>query len=258
MPQGRGGDRSRSPAIRCRARSSTSGSRPTSASSGLVGEFEVPLGLFLQAAPPRDVIARMLRNLKEIHRGAEDWQRLLAVQDRLVILLPDAWEERRDRGLAHAELGQRDARGRRPGGLPEHAPSADDAPRSPSGSPSCAAAAGRGCTELRAQPRRPHLEWRPHRRPGARTPAGRRRRHDTAAPAQRRTLDLDCAERSPRCCCCGCSAPVLTPFVVGAVLAYALHPAVERAGARAACRASRGGRSSRSLAIVRAAGACCC
>ena len=26
-------------------------------------------GLFLQAAPPRDVLARMLRNLKEIHRS---------------------------------------------------------------------------------------------------------------------------------------------------------------------------------------------
>ena len=36
---------------------------------GLVGDFEAPLGLFLQAAPPRDVIARLLRNLKEIHRS---------------------------------------------------------------------------------------------------------------------------------------------------------------------------------------------
>jgi len=73
---------------------------------GLVGDFEVPLGLFLQAASSRDVIARLLRNLKEIHRSAGDWVRLLAVQQRLVILLPEAWEERRDRGLAYAELGQ--------------------------------------------------------------------------------------------------------------------------------------------------------
>lgn len=75
---------------------------------GLVGEFETPLGLFLQPAPPRDVLARLLRNLKEIHRSNEDWERLLAVQHRLVILLPLAWEERRDRGLVHAELGQRE------------------------------------------------------------------------------------------------------------------------------------------------------
>lgn len=73
--------------------------------SGLVDEFEVPLGLYLQAAPPRDIIARMLRNLKEIHKTQEDWVRLIAVQDRLVVLLPDAWSEFRDRGLAHAEQG---------------------------------------------------------------------------------------------------------------------------------------------------------
>lgn len=74
--------------------------------SGLVDEFEVPLGLYLQAAPAREIIARMLRNLKEIYRTQEDWPRMLAVQDRLVILLPQAWAEYRDRGLAHAELGR--------------------------------------------------------------------------------------------------------------------------------------------------------
>lgn len=75
---------------------------------GLGGDDEIPLGLFLQAAPPRDVLARMLRNLKEIHRTAEDWPRLLAVQQRLVVLLPRAWEERRDRGLVFAEIGRYD------------------------------------------------------------------------------------------------------------------------------------------------------
>ena len=39
---------------------------------GLADEEEMPLGLFLQSASTRDVIARMLRNLKEIHRGNED------------------------------------------------------------------------------------------------------------------------------------------------------------------------------------------
>ncbi len=73
--------------------------------SGLVDEFEVPLGLYLQAAPSRDIIARMLRNLKEIHRTQQDWPRVVAVQDRLIVLLPDAWSEYRDRGLAHAEQG---------------------------------------------------------------------------------------------------------------------------------------------------------
>ena len=73
--------------------------------SGLVDEFEVPLGLYLQASPPREIVARMLRNLKEIHRAQEDWGRMVGVQDRLLILLPLAWPEYRDRGLAHAELG---------------------------------------------------------------------------------------------------------------------------------------------------------
>ena len=69
----------------------------------------VPLGLFLQASPPRDILARMLRNLKEIHRSGNDFVRLRRVCDRLVILLPEAWEERRDRGLVAAELGAVDS-----------------------------------------------------------------------------------------------------------------------------------------------------
>jgi regulator of sirC expression with transglutaminase-like and TPR domain len=68
-------------------------------------EGETPLGLYLQACPARDVLARMLRNLKEIFRSQKDWPRMLQVLDRLVVLLPDVWTERRDRGLVHAELG---------------------------------------------------------------------------------------------------------------------------------------------------------
>ena len=40
-----------------------------------------------------------------MHRAAEDWARLLAVQQRLVILLPGEPAERRDRGLVLASLG---------------------------------------------------------------------------------------------------------------------------------------------------------
>jgi regulator of sirC expression with transglutaminase-like and TPR domain len=99
---------------------------PYKASRGLVGDFEVPLGLFLQAATPREVIARMLRNLKEIHGAAEDWPRLLAVMDRLVILMPQAHEERRDRALVSAELGQTDAAIRDLESYLGHRPDADD------------------------------------------------------------------------------------------------------------------------------------
>ncbi|MCM2296631.1 tetratricopeptide repeat protein [Rhodoferax sp.] len=72
---------------------------------GLEEDQELPLGLYLQAAPPRDIIARMLYNLKDIHAAQRDWPRLIMVLDRLIVLLPQAWSEYRDRGLAHAEVG---------------------------------------------------------------------------------------------------------------------------------------------------------
>ena len=68
-------------------------------------ESEMPIGLYLQSATPREIIDRMLRNLKEIHKSQEDWQRLIAVEDRLIVLQPDAWSEYRDRGLALAVQG---------------------------------------------------------------------------------------------------------------------------------------------------------
>jgi regulator of sirC expression with transglutaminase-like and TPR domain len=68
-------------------------------------EGETPLGLYLQSCPPRDVLTRMLRNLKEIYQTQQDWSACLAVLDRILALWPEAWAERRDRGLVHAELG---------------------------------------------------------------------------------------------------------------------------------------------------------
>ena len=78
---------------------------PFRSDSALLQDFEAPLGLFLQAAPARDVIARMLGNLKEIHTAQEDWPRLLAVLNRLIVLLPNEWTHHRDRGLTLAEQG---------------------------------------------------------------------------------------------------------------------------------------------------------
>lgn len=72
---------------------------------GETGDMETPLGLFLQAAQPREILTRMLRNLKEIFTSQEDWQRLIGVLDRLIILNPNAPDEKRDRGLAFIELG---------------------------------------------------------------------------------------------------------------------------------------------------------
>lgn len=73
--------------------------------SDLPRDLELPLDFFLQAAAPRQILARMLRNLKEVHRAAGDAHRLLAVQRRLVVLLPTDPAERRDRGLVLDALG---------------------------------------------------------------------------------------------------------------------------------------------------------
>ena len=93
---------------------------------GAQGQSPASLALFLQAAAPREIVARMLRNLKEIHRGNEDWARLHAVAQRLVILLPRSWEERRDRGLAAAQLGAVKAAVVDLAAYLEHVPHADD------------------------------------------------------------------------------------------------------------------------------------
>lgn len=74
--------------------------------AGISDAAELPLELFLQSASPRQVLARMLRNLKEIHRSSSQWQALLGVQHRLVLLLPDEAEELRDRALAFEAIGQ--------------------------------------------------------------------------------------------------------------------------------------------------------
>jgi len=75
--------------------------------SGLVDEFDVPLGLYLQSAKPRDIIVRMLRNLKEIYKSQEDWPRFVSVQNRLIAVMPQAWAEYRDRGLALVEMDEK-------------------------------------------------------------------------------------------------------------------------------------------------------
>jgi regulator of sirC expression with transglutaminase-like and TPR domain len=65
---------------------------------------EMPLTAYLQTARPREILMRMLHNLKVLFVENECWQQLLAVQERLVILLPNEITERRDRGLAYANL----------------------------------------------------------------------------------------------------------------------------------------------------------
>lgn len=72
-----------------------------------VGQYRYPelsLAAYLQTAQPREILARMLHNLKALFSENQDWERMLEVQQRLVILLPGEVVERRDRGLAYAHL----------------------------------------------------------------------------------------------------------------------------------------------------------
>ena len=91
------------------------------------GAADVPLGLFLQAAAPRDIIARMLRNLRQIHQGRGDVPRLLAVLDRQLVLEPADWATWRQRGDLLDGLGRTEEAAYDWGLYLEHTPDADDA-----------------------------------------------------------------------------------------------------------------------------------
>lgn len=93
---------------------------------GKSGRREIPLSSFLRPASARETLARMLRNLKEIFGTRQDATRALAVSERLVLLLPEAWDERRDRGLLHAQLGARRPAMLDLAGYLEHRPDAAD------------------------------------------------------------------------------------------------------------------------------------
>jgi len=65
---------------------------------------EPTLASYLADATPRNILARMLRNLKALFTEQPHRRQLLNVQQRLVILLPHEMTERRDRGLTFANL----------------------------------------------------------------------------------------------------------------------------------------------------------
>ena len=71
---------------------------------GYRGDLSLPLNIFLRASSSREILSRFMRNLKMIYSEDERWERLLGIQERLVILLPDSTEEVRDRGLIFAQL----------------------------------------------------------------------------------------------------------------------------------------------------------
>jgi len=59
---------------------------------------------WIQPATPRQIIARVLRNLKSIYLERRELERALAVMNRTVMVHPESGEALRDRGLAYQAL----------------------------------------------------------------------------------------------------------------------------------------------------------
>jgi len=76
---------------------------PQAATGGVPVEA-LPLEQFLEPATHRQIVARMLRNLKTIYRDADEPAQLLAVLNRILVVTPDASAELRDRGLVYQRL----------------------------------------------------------------------------------------------------------------------------------------------------------
>ncbi len=65
---------------------------------------ELPLEQFLEPATNRQVLARILRNLKGIYREADKPREQLDVLTRMLLVAPEAHGELRDRGLVYQKL----------------------------------------------------------------------------------------------------------------------------------------------------------
>ena len=65
---------------------------------------KVPIDRYLEPASSRQVIARMLRNLKNIYMQGERHEQALAVMHRMLLVMPESAEELRDRGLVYQRL----------------------------------------------------------------------------------------------------------------------------------------------------------
>ena len=69
-----------------------------------VSVAELPLDQFLEPASNRQILSRVLRNLKGIYRHADNPERLLQVLDRMLVVSPGAASELRDRGYVYQRL----------------------------------------------------------------------------------------------------------------------------------------------------------
>lgn len=76
---------------------------PPEATGGVPVE-DLPLDQFIEPASNRQILARVLRNLKGIYRQTDDPARLLDVLNRMLVLSPRSRPDLRDRGLVYQRL----------------------------------------------------------------------------------------------------------------------------------------------------------
>ena len=65
---------------------------------------DLPLDQFLEPATKRQILARLLRNLKGIYRQAEKPARMLEVLNRALVVSPGSTSDLRDRGVVYQQL----------------------------------------------------------------------------------------------------------------------------------------------------------
>ena len=65
---------------------------------------QAQLDQYLEPATPRQIIARVLRNLKNIYMQSGKLDQALAVMQRMLLVMPESAEELRDRGLLYQKL----------------------------------------------------------------------------------------------------------------------------------------------------------
>lgn len=81
----------------------------------------------LTPVTPREMLARLLRNLKAIYWEREDFGRCIVAIGGLMAVLPDRHEERRDRGVVHLKAGHHQESEADFAAYLEAAPNAEDA-----------------------------------------------------------------------------------------------------------------------------------
>jgi regulator of sirC expression with transglutaminase-like and TPR domain len=72
--------------------------------AGGVSAADLPLDPFLEPASNRQILARLLRNLKGVYREKDKPEHLLAVLNRMIVVAPEVAAERRDRGYVYHRL----------------------------------------------------------------------------------------------------------------------------------------------------------